>query len=262
MAVRMASGANFFRLASWNARALLCVDRKKRTKKLQYLRQLLHRSDVVAVQEAHGYVELIHNDLADVSKLFLWLHSIPDSGSGGLLFAIRKTFSSTSVLHETVPGRVAYAAINTTFGTLNVINVHNYGTSESQMAVVERTIRSLIDDGIARYKEVMTLLAGDMNFLDPGEHRLLIEKPRDLLHAHNDHSFHDAMWGRIFEGMVELQQQSHTHYDHASLSLSRIDRLYMAAGSSQTWCGRRQSCASHSYSLTKVYLTMLPFSSC
>ena len=97
------------------------------------------------------------------------------------------------------------------------------------MAVVERTIRSLIDDGIARYKEVMTLLAGDMNFLAPGEHRLLIEKPRDLLHARNDHSFHDATWGRIFEGMVELQQQSHTHYDHASLSLSRIDRLYMAA---------------------------------
>ena len=63
--IDIAKGAGL-RVSSWNARALLCQDVRKRTNKMVYLRTIIRKSDVILLQETHGYLELLDTLMSDL----------------------------------------------------------------------------------------------------------------------------------------------------------------------------------------------------
>ena len=228
IAIVNVAGRGGLRVSTWNSRALLCVDGKLRSKKLNFLRTIMDKSDIILIQETHGYVELFDTFMTDLATHFLWFHDSWEPGSGGLMFIVRRAFSSDVTIRSIIPGRVAYATVGIPDGFLKVVNIHNYGINSSQMSRVEAELGHITRESITNFGSISTLLFGDMNFLAVGEQRLLIKEARDTRNAHNDAGFMSGRWRKLLENCVELQQGGHTHYDHATSFMSRIDRCYAA----------------------------------
>ena len=87
---------------------------------------------------------------------------------------------SSAALHEVIPGRVASFMAGSHAGQgrqpirLNVVNVHNFGIRSSEWSSVRSQLIPLIEKSQTNYDEYVTFLAGDWNFLPPGESRLAL----------------------------------------------------------------------------------------
>ena len=131
-------------------------------------------------------------DMRSHSSLFL---SSEDAGSGGLMLIVRKTFSSSLELHSIIPGRIAYVTADVPVPgrhdhvRLNLINIHNFGINAAMLDDADEALQSLIQASLLDFENVITWIAGDMNFLAQGESRTHIHDPAVNVHERNNAKF-------------------------------------------------------------------------
>ena len=115
------------KVCSWNARGLFCHDPVKYKVKLKYVRQLLHKYDVVLIQETHDNIakhDLLDELLRDIAVVY---YNPGTSSQGGTLVAIRVGFKSkydnidSPIVHI---GRVQHIRICGRQGNLHIFNIH------------------------------------------------------------------------------------------------------------------------------------------
>jgi exonuclease III len=120
-------------IASWNARGLFHRATTVLNNKLSTLRKIAKRTDVLAIQEAHG-LEGEARRLLLADKHHNMFHFPGETtGSGGLLYLISKKFFEGNVNTETreiAKGRIARVSIVNEDGGRHFYNVHNHQLSK------------------------------------------------------------------------------------------------------------------------------------
>ena len=230
---------------SWNARAFCHHRPRMRRRKIEFLRSFLPKSAgsfaVIALQEVHGTPEKISRMLYDLRRQYLLFSSFTpcegndiikeDAGSVLTLIPKGSCTSSASAFSASavVPGRVL--RVKHAQGWIHW-NVHNFGLTHDE---VDRVSRLIIEDAAfvhANPAERFMTVAGDFNFLPPGETQRCIRSPDIAGTGHGEvaglRPFQN-IWQRCLDRLTEIQQPYETHFHSGSNTISRLDRLYVAS---------------------------------
>ena len=124
-------------VVTWNARALLTLNPRKRSAKLAYLRNLTNHHSVLLLQEVHGSTEEIKMFLAEYKRHWhILLNPGPDRGTGAVVTLIKKALFSADALTSTesyAPGRILRTQVHSVLAgrrySAIVWNVHNFDTT-------------------------------------------------------------------------------------------------------------------------------------
>ena len=124
-----------------------------------------------------------------------------------------------------VKGRVNVVTIQRGNDEIHIYNVHNHGITREQIELVKNSIDSK-KNYTSKLGGAQTIwLGGDFNFMAGDEIRLRMEgedEARDLQRNQNA-----ARWKVILQDFTEFcTPEAVTHFDNATSSFSRIDRIY------------------------------------
>ena len=117
-----------FHLISWNARALLCKDVLKRSRKILQLEVFAEGLSIGCIQEVHGNHIAVCKHLYRLEKSFWFFSSFLNPGTGGVLTMISKNQypNFDHFKHDIfVPGRVTRLSVKGDKSELIIWNVHN-----------------------------------------------------------------------------------------------------------------------------------------
>ena len=119
-------------VVSWNARGLICNDRKNRNAKLKFLSESSRGADVVFVQETHASETRLVQILRPWMRDFVVVaDSDMDDCNGGAAIMLRKSWvrgrSITSAVIE--KGRVLSAVVQDAKYEITLVNMHFHGLS-------------------------------------------------------------------------------------------------------------------------------------
>ena len=225
-----------FNVVTWNARALLIKDPGKpwkRRAKLRVLERILRSATAVLLQEVHGTEE--EAGLAFFPFAAEWhivLNLGTDRNTGGTAVFLRKADLKNDCAiqnHNVVKGRVQRTELRADDETLILWNVHNEKLTAIQTNKAARMLRQDVIDTDRDPVRHSVWCAGDWNFLAPGESQMSIASPVSCTSAADVGSTcsrYQQLWQAVLDLMVEFQQVAPTHFSPASLTCSRIDRIF------------------------------------
>ena len=110
-----------------------------------------------------------------------------------------------------------------------ILNIHNYELSSANLRDINLQLQRDLHDAHADPLRVHLLVAGDFNFLHPGEQRLSHSSPQraqPLLRPQREHRPGQAALQPLLDQLTELAQPQATYYDAAAMLVSRLDRVY------------------------------------
>ena len=167
---------------TFNTRALFCAAPHHAKRRCAFALQLARSYDVCAFEETHGKPRLVRKHFACIRKTHFILASFCNSvdldkngrefvkkSSGGIVITIKRSLLMGSphfaVSHqELVKGRVLRVIVETPFGRMVVVGVHNFGLTKAEMAIVEYALNCDIDSVYEDNLGNFVLLLGDFNF--------------------------------------------------------------------------------------------------
>ena len=162
-----------FAMATWNSNGLLGKDATKSRKKLKYLNRLLNNYDVVAVQELHGDELACKRLKDDYRHSHLVNYSVgPCQATAGIAFFTKHSISDKTIgipaLDIFEPGRAGTLTLTFGDGDIYISNIHHFDLND-QHAVVRRVTAYHRKARSSSSGCSVSILAGDFNFLPPGE---------------------------------------------------------------------------------------------
>ena len=228
-----------FKICTWNAQALLHTDTEKRSLKGNIVRQLSLTSDIICLQEVHGYSGEI------VSELSAWLPNwkvffsavtadgMAKRDSGGVLFAISPHIVGTFSLTIFQPGRVASLSIFSSLGSLDIMNIHNYGISSQNFQSLSQHLDFIQQQASMLPLDFFAAAVGDCNYIIDGEPRFRVGQVPDTSSVASSVSAgasRAAQFGEVLSTWIELHQPYPTHFSSSNNSCARLDRVYVSTG--------------------------------
>ena len=218
-----------YRGATWNTQALFTMHGPTHTTRWNYIKKLIASHDFVTISETHGTAGSIKGK-DSFGNFQTWWANYKDKTTGGIGLLVSDNFLKnfdTPVKEDwevIVKGRAAKLKLRGPNGALDIISV--YGTAGSAKEKVDERINliSKIGDCIASRNNVLTIIAGDMNFVESANDRCNANDPEQ--HGKIDKlekSMVDKKW-KFKHNMVECIQEEYT-YRHAG-AFSRLDRVY------------------------------------
>ena len=188
---------------TWNAHGLLARCRRARAKKLNYLRSLLGKTDVVCVQEAHVWPGETDVYLRDLLRDFVCLFSHGDfRNKGGLLFVCRRSAFHPGAkfeLGEIIPGRAASLRISWGSASLVFLGAHLVDWSAPDADRFNQEVKALHASVSLAPRSSLAFVLGDWNFIVPGEVRAAPVAPSAASPLHSppsaeDTARHSSLW--------------------------------------------------------------------
>ena len=184
------------RIVSWNTRALISISGQRRRRKLKLLRILMHKYDVLLLQETHNTQDVVEawcRKYAPQFHAFVSTHAAPDTG--GLVTLVRKSagLNPQHTTHNVVPGRVLGLSI--TIGPhlrdpspapdthlthrLSIWNIHNHDLPPDALPRLRPLLSLDLDLAAAAPNDNTVIIGGDFNFLPAGAMRVKIDTPQN-----------------------------------------------------------------------------------
>ena len=239
-------------VCSWNARGLYHSNKPLRDNKAREILKLCRDFDIVGVLETHGCMVSLPTTLAAClrSHELLMSHvrdingNINFAAGGTCLLVAKRLFASLpppddcfQVLHH---GRAVKLTLKTpvvcsansvpgTVKTLSIFLVHNFGfTSSSTSALIKQ-----IDETKSHCKmfpnEQSMILIGDFNLSPIGSVMVSLLDSSSLSNTFVNlvppRPF-QSLWNKLFEDLLEIDFPLPSHINSASLTLSRIHRIF------------------------------------
>jgi hypothetical protein len=208
----------------------------KRQKKLSHLEANIVNATLVALQEVHGSDAEIRAALARFrSHWYIEVSAGPDRATGGVVIMVRTSAlrpDATVANCVVVAGRVLRVVIKSESGGTGYFwCVHNFGLNVPNMAIISNMMQKDIRDARTQPMTCSLVVAGDWNFLAPGETQssLGAPKPQKInVDAIVPARSHQGAWQKILDALTELQQHGWTYYVPGNMTCSRLDRIYSA----------------------------------
>ena len=162
--------------------------------------------------------------------------------TGGLVSLLaKKDFPSSTVFSSfpIIPGRALRTLIMFDDRQQIHYNIHNHNISSTELATLFNHINNDINLTNLQPLNVSIILAGDFNFLSPGDFPLPLSRstaPSDFPSNASPHT----KWNLLLAPFTEIQPLEHSHFNASSDSLSRLDRIYVLA---PPWVFTKLKCA-------------------
>ena len=159
----------------------------------------------------------------------------PLAGKGGVVLLIRKSSLPPEVVPKQkiiVPGLVIKAVAQNGDKLGSFWCVHNYGLKAEDVRSSEQEIGREISSAKQNPTKRTVILAGDWNFLAPGEKQHSLADPtikKVQFDAITPLRPHQTTWQCILGSLTELQQNELTHFVSSSLTEARLDRVYTSS---------------------------------
>ena len=228
----------FAGVLTWNAHALLHRNPHKRRRKFEHLEYALRNVSHATLQEVHGSEPEILKAFARFRLHWHVLVSASQSrNEGGIVLLLRKASLAAEVELKrkiVVPGRVIKAVVQSGDKIGSFWGVHNFGLHVSDLQKITSEISREIDSAKENPMKRTVIVAGDWNFLAPGEKQHSLAAPTRLKVAADAITpvrQHQSRWQAIIDNLTELQQTDLTHYVPGSLTEARLDRVYTTSPS-------------------------------
>ena len=229
-------------LASWNTQALFAVDPEKHKKRTQQVHRLMASHDVGCWSETHGAMR--SDTWRNPPGCRSWWSPGPSAAAAGVGITVQEAFLKrfSQVRPEVIfPGRAIVLRLNGDQGAVDIFSVYfptgdSAHTDDMKEAGYDPAIRTVSNFELRealRHRlaqrmrprdQVMTLLAGDFNFVTSATDRFCASSAS----ATGGRDFRDhSRWRDIVEvpyGLHELHQPAHTYASPDSRS--RLDRVY------------------------------------
>ena len=231
------------RIATWNARAFFCEDESRHRVKLRYMKELLEKCDALLVTEAHGRAGR-HKAWQAPAGFTAWWSAGPTQGHSGVGIVLRDSFAKqfSSVAWRVLwPGRAARLALRGPDGALDLIVSYFHTGAEIQEADLygvpddlranchtfsdlRALLRDRISGRVSNVNTVLTILAGDFNWVPTREdRRSCCTSEATGGRDQREEAHFQAVLGARFQ-LNEMRQPDMTFAN--SLSRSRLDRVY------------------------------------
>ena len=216
-------------LCSWNAQALMAIHPAKRHAKWKMCWDLIHKYDILALQETHTTVANTTRILTPAGGTTIWWsHETQQTGGIGLAITpnflqhFRRNVDGTwGEWVEVSPGRAAILRLEGARGNLDIATIYlpTGNARRERDAIRDRLARKLRPPG-----STLTIIIGDWNFTELRTDRLGYEMAEWSAHPETDE--HKGWQNIIFTPfrLAEVWQEEMTH--HTSLGTSRLDRAY------------------------------------
>ena len=151
--------------------------------------------------------------------------------TGGLVTLLAKKDYPTSTVFSSspiIPGRALRTLI--VFDDKQQIhyNIHNHNISSTELAFLSHHITNDINYSNLNPLNTSIILAGDFNFLSPGDFALPLSRPTAPSDCQSNAS-PNTRWNLLLAPFTEIQPLEHSDFNASSDSLSRSDRIYVLA---------------------------------
>lgn len=247
------------RTVSFNVRSLAHHRKCIRKKKLAYLNKLAKRFDVLLLQEVHGSDIRVRNLLHELSSTFELFSSFPvlyrtrtngtkrlREDTGGVVSAFRRSLFHAGTLsaHTFVPGRIlcithslacTHHSGRADRKITNFYNIHNFDLPLHDLEEFRYQVDMDVGLSETNPADHFAIFGGDLNLQEGSLTSLSLCNPvQDVCTRMGprgfEHSSH-CFWKRTTEGLLEINQKSHKHYNVHSRKLTTIDRFFVASTS-------------------------------
>ena len=247
------STVGYMSWASWNLRAAFHSDPILLKAKLKQMNRLARAHSISIFQEVHGNRELVDRMAASFGwpNLFhIWYfpnlqNGIPVSDAGGILLLVKKVqfdgwqLSCDSLIDGRFLRFQAWRTIDSNFEQRFVVyGAHNYGISNPQMNLIERTLGSDIDKAKHSPLQHFVSVIGDLNFPPDGQEPMPLSTvqrtrvvnvsgagPATVPVAAGLRPF-QGRWNKLLGKLIEFDLRNETHFNSSSLSLNTLDRAW------------------------------------
>ena len=213
----------------WNAQALFTVNPVRECSKQGYASQLLDDKDFLGLVETHGNDGKVNAANLRKDCVTLWSHGT-DTQAGISLWVKKQFLQSFNPITDeswttVVQGRVAKLALDGPSGALDIFVA--YMTSGSDQTAKQARLQQIrsIKAHMRDKSEVITVLAGDFNFVDRTNDRVSKSDGSGTGDRDKEES---QLFNRTFVDqrcLFELEQDNFTHA--CAKARSKIDRVYM-----------------------------------
>ena len=141
-----------------------------------------------------------------------------------------------------IPGRVLKVVVRSRVCGMGTFwNVHNFGLDSDSMHTINSELQKDIREARALPTARSLIVAGDWNFVAPGETQCSLAAPK-LKKINADAIVpsrpHQRTWQKLLDDLTKLQQHGWTHYVPGSMTCARLDRIYTATPSWHLVCSR------------------------
>eukprot|EP00930_Biecheleria_cincta_P088020 TRINITY_DN7725_c0_g1_i7.p1 TRINITY_DN7725_c0_g1~~TRINITY_DN7725_c0_g1_i7.p1 ORF type:complete len:923 (+),score=102.57 TRINITY_DN7725_c0_g1_i7:329-3097(+) len=222
-----------FTCVSWNSRAMLCKDRKRRYRKLGIIRRYLQNT-ITAVQEVHGtQAEIIATLSTTKDTHFVASSSCDSAAAGGVMTAWNRLHLPTSTTFEfeiIAPGRALITRAFFNSKTITHFNVHNDSLTPQQSWQLAKNLKEEANKSRENPDNHVVIATGDWNFASEEEHAVILNSSLERANRHHS-ATNQKQIGRALEGYIEFSTDQHSHYHKATNSLCNLDRSYVACPS-------------------------------
>jgi exonuclease III len=213
---------------TWNTQALMTQNPGKQTAKLNKVKKLALKHDMIGLQEVHGTDgrEVSFNGI-DTHKQ-LWSHGSRSQAGIGLW--MRKTFLekfndiTEHSWDEIEPGRVGRLRLQGPNGNLDIFVVYLQAGSNIENRADRLASMKLISNHIAPKEHTLSVMMGDWNFAHNPEDRWCFENKAWTGAADKPDANHFNNLIAKKHGMHEWLQPTLTH--RCKTSISKLDRIY------------------------------------
>ena len=207
------------------------------------IRKLAHNRHVLCFQEVHGHSAAVRASFGRwlpgwtiVPSVCLDYQGFPDPASGGIVIAVCPKLASSCEIEplEIVPGRCLSVSLSALVGglqrNLQVLTVHNYGLSFSQVNDIGIQLDSVLQVCQSHPCQYFSLLTGDFNFAARDDRTFKIGRPEgESMPATSCSSgTRQLQWEKHLKHWCEIWQPFPTHYNKVGNSCNRLDRAFSA----------------------------------
>ncbi len=234
-----------FSAVLWNAQAFFCADPIKFQKKTSYACSLLHRADMILLNEAHG-TDGGNKAWRPPLGSRAWWSAGASPGHAGIGIIVNesflKQFSEPPSWNIIWPGRAAILSLRGNAGSLDVVVSYFHSGAMVQDADkfgvlpefrdycntfprLREHLRSRIASAIRPRNKVLTLMGADFNWVVEDRDRCTKSTMDHSAVNNKQEELHFQSCCCKGKGLVELYQGDMT-YDGSS-ALSRLDRFYL-----------------------------------
>ena len=207
------------------------------------IRKLVLNRHILCFQEVHGHSAAVRASFSRwlpgwniVPSVCVDSQGFPDPASGGVVIAVCPKLASFCEIEplEIVPGRCLSVSLSALVGglqrNLQILTVHNYGLSFSQVNDVGMQLDSVLQVCQAQPCQFFALILGDFNFAARDDRTFKIGRPagESVPSPSCTSGTRQLQWEKHLRHWCEVWQPFPTHFNKVGNSCNRLDRAFSA----------------------------------
>ena len=238
---------SFINGCAWNARGLCHHKKKLRDEKVAEVHKLTRQYLVIGLLEAHGSAATLRAALSRclgthvliTSHVKDAVYGNPLAGAGGIAVLVSRTilcmpFCPGSCFQELVPGRAVELIIHNPIRTkqAHFVFMHNF---KLNLTVTSSLITKIdgIRKSVINHQLIHSLIPiKDFNLEPRGALKISLSDATSLSNAFAGVSpprHFKTRWNQLFDALLEIDFPFPSHVNSTSLTLSRINRIFLGA---------------------------------